>query len=111
MGLALIALLVWSVAKAFEIALPASVPDGLTTLGLSAVILLFAFIKAISDNYVHWPAWLGVILAAVMGYGAWLVFSASGEALPNLSSMGSSSGSSGTNTAPPPSSPPSAGEE
>jgi hypothetical protein len=90
MCLALIVLLVWTVAKAFEIDMPVNVPDGLTTLGLSALILLFALIKAISDDYVHWPAWLGVVLAAIMTYGGWLVFSASGESLPNMS-MGSSS--------------------
>ena len=112
MCLALIVLLVWTAAKAFDVALPAEVPDGLTSLGLSALILLFAFIKAISDSYVHWPAWVGVILAAVIGYGAWLVFSASGETLPNIGSMGSSSSSSSdtTTTTAPPSTPPSTEE-
>ena len=106
MGLALILLLAWTLAKAFEVELPVNLPDGVTSLGLAAVIFLFALIKAISDSYVHWPAWLGVVLAAGVGYGAWLVFSESGESLPNLSSMGSSSSSET-----PPSSPPSAGEE
>jgi hypothetical protein len=101
MCLALIVLLLWTAAKAFEIALPVNLPDGVTSLGLAAVILLFAFIKAVSDSYVHWPAWLGVILAAVVGYGAWLVFSESGESLPNFSSSSSA----------PPDSPPSTGEE
>jgi hypothetical protein len=91
MCLALIVLLVWAIAKAFEVALPVNVPDGLTTLGLSALILLFAVIKALSDSAVHWPAWLGVILAAGIGYGAWLVFQASGESLPNVSTGGASS--------------------
>jgi hypothetical protein len=95
MGLALILLLVWTAAKAFGVELPVKVPDGVTSLGLSALILLFAFIKAISDSYVHWPAWLGVILAAGMGYGAWLIFSASGESLPSVGSLGSTGGSSG----------------
>jgi len=95
MGLALVVLLAWTAAKAFGVELPVNVPDGLTSLGLSALILLFAFIKAISDDAVHWPAWVGVILAAGMGYGAWLIFGASGEKLPSMSSMGSSGGSSG----------------
>ncbi len=106
MCLALVVLLVWTAARAFEVEVPVKAPDGVTSLGLSALIFLFALIKAISDDYVHWPAWLGVVLAAVVGYGAWLIFSESGESLPNLSSMGSSSSSET-----PPSSPPSAGEE
>ena len=74
-----------------------NVPDGLTSLGLSVLILLFAILKALTDDAVHWPAWLGVILAAGIGYGAWLVFQASGESLPSMSSAGSS-----TSSTPPP---------
>jgi uncharacterized membrane protein YgcG len=96
MGLALIALLAWTIARAFEITHPVNAPDGITSLSLTILILLFALIKALTDDAVHWPAWLGVILAAVMTYGAWLVYSASGESLPSVGSMGgSSSGSAG----------------
>ena len=84
MCLALIVLLAWTLGRAFGIALPAQVPDGLATLGLAALILLFAIIKAISDSYVHWPAYVGIILAAGIGYGAWLVFQTSGESLPSM---------------------------
>jgi len=84
MCLALIVLLAWTLARAFGLALPAQIPDGLATLGLAALILLFAVIKALSDSYVHWPAYAGIILAAAIGYGAWLVFQASGEALPRM---------------------------
>jgi hypothetical protein len=82
--LALITLLAWTLARAFGIALPVGVPDGLATPGLAALILLFAIIKALSDSYVHWPAYVGIILAAGVGYGAWLVFEASGESLPSM---------------------------
>ena len=107
MCLALIVLLVWTAAKAFGVELPVNVPDGLTSLGLSALILLFAFIKAVSDDFVHWPAWVGVILAAVMTYGAWLIFQASGESLPSMSTAGSSGGGQATTSTPeaPPSEP------
>ena len=94
MCLALVLLLVWSAAKAFEIDLPIKVPDGLTSLGLAVLILLFALLKALTDDAVHWPAWVGVILAAGIGYGAWLVFQASGETLPNMSTGGASTASS-----------------
>jgi len=84
MGLALVALLAWTAARAFGVEIPVALPDGLMTLVLSAVILLFAIIKALSDSYVHWPAYLGILLAAVIGYGAWLVFQQSGESLPSV---------------------------
>ncbi len=113
MCLALIVLLVWAIAKAFEVELPVNVPDGLTSLGLSALILLFALLKALTDDAVHWPAWLGIILAAVIAYGSWLVFQASGESLPNVSSMGStgSAGSSTPSTPTPPDDAPSSGND
>jgi hypothetical protein len=60
------------------------VPDGLATLALGVLIPVFALIKAISDSYVHWPAWIGVILGAAIAYGAWQVFAASGEKLPQM---------------------------
>ena len=84
MCLMLIALVAWTAARAFGVTLPAQVPDGLTTLILGVLIPVFALIKAISDSYVHWPAWVGVILGAVIAYGAWLVFAASGEKLPQM---------------------------
>jgi hypothetical protein len=108
MCLALVVLLVWTIAKAFEIELPVNVPDGLTSLGLSVLIVVFAFLKAITDDAVHWPAWVGVVLAAVMVYGGWLVFSASGETMPNFGSMGSST--AGADSAPPPTAPPTTDE-
>lgn len=102
MCLALIVLLAWTLARAFGSALPAQVPDGLATLGLAALILLFAIIKALSDSYVHWPAYVGIILAAGVGYGAWLVFQASGESLPSMPGAASTSGGNPI----PPASPP-----
>ena len=105
MCLALVALLVWTAARAFGVELPVNVPDGLTTLGLSALILLFAFIKAVSDNYVHWPAWAGVVLAAGIAYGAWLIFQASGESLPSIPTTASGGGQATPPAETPPSEP------
>lgn len=102
LGLALIVLLAWTLARAIGIALPAQVPDGLATLAVAALILLFAIIKALSDSYVHWPAYVGIILAAAVGYGAWLVFQASGESLPSLPKTAAT----GARTSTPPASPP-----
>ena len=96
MCLALIVVLAWTLARAFGIALPAQVPDGLATLGLAALILLFAVIKALTDSYVHWPAYVGIILAAGVGYGAWLVFQASGESLPSMPKTATTGGGTST---------------
>lgn len=101
MCLALLVLLAWTLGRAFGIALPAQVPDGLATLGLAALILVFAIIKALSDSYVHWPAYLGIILAAAVGYGAWLVFQASGESLPSMPKRATTSGDTATSPEPP----------
>ena len=84
MCLMVVALVAWTVARAFGVSLPANIPDGLVTLALGVLIPVFALLKAITDDFVHWPAWLGVILGAVIAYGAWLVFSASGEKLPSM---------------------------
>lgn len=102
MCLGLVVVLAWTLARAFGFALPEQVPDGLATLGLAALILLFAIIKALADSYVHWPAYVGIILAAAVGYGAWLVFQASGETLPSMPKTAATAGAMST----PPASPP-----
>ncbi len=84
LGLMTIALLAWVGARAFGVALPANVPDGLLTLGLGALIVLFAVIKALSDSYTAWPAYVGIVLGALVAVGAWLNFQDSGEALPTF---------------------------
>ena len=84
MCLMLIVLLLWTAARAFGVALPDQIPDGLATLGLGVLIPVFALLKALTDDFVHWPAWIGVILGCVVAYGAWLVFQASGEKLPSM---------------------------
>jgi hypothetical protein len=103
MWLLTVALVLWVAARAFEVALPDNVPDGLTTLALGVLIFLFALIKNLSDDYSAFWAYVGVVLAAIIAYGSWLVFSASGEALP---SMGSTGSSNTTTSVPPPAAPP-----
>jgi hypothetical protein len=84
MGLMVVGLVLWTAAKAFGVALPPAIPDGLFSLALGVLIPVFALLKAITDDYVHWPAWIGVILGAVIAYGGWLVFAESGEKLPSV---------------------------
>jgi len=86
MGLATIALVVWVGAKALGTKLPFELPDGLTTLGLAAAILVCALLKNLVDDYSAWASYVGVVLAAAITYGAWLVFQESGEKLPEFAS-------------------------
>ena len=101
LGLLTIALLVWVAAGVFKIAIPGNLPEGLVTLALGALILLFAVIKALSDNFVHWPAYIGIVLAAGVAYGSWLVFQDSGESLPRMASGTPGTNGKATSTAPP----------
>jgi len=105
LALLTIALLVWVAARAFEVQLPVNVPDGVTTLGLSAVILAFAVIKNLADDHSAWGSYVGILLAAVVAYGAWLVFQASGESLPSMSTTTGGGGGQATPPEAPPSEP------
>jgi hypothetical protein len=41
--------------------------------GLAFGVLLFTILKVIVDNTaISWPAWIGLILALVIGYGGWM---------------------------------------
>ena len=82
LGLMTIVLLLWVGARAFGVALPGNVPDGLATLALGGLIVLFALIKTLNDNYSAWPSYVGIVLGAGIAYGAWLTFQESGESLP-----------------------------
>ena len=84
LALLTIALLVWVGARAFGVELPLKVPDGITTLGLAAVILLFAVLKTITESFSAWASYIGIVLAAVVAFGAWQAFQESGESLPRL---------------------------
>ncbi|MGH3002483.1 MAG: hypothetical protein ACRDM1_07485 [Gaiellaceae bacterium] len=84
LGLMTIVLVAWVVARAFGVELPSNVPDGLATLALGALILIFAVIKNLADDYSAWGSYLGVILAFVVAAGAWMTFQTSGESLPTV---------------------------
>jgi cellobiose-specific phosphotransferase system component IIC len=82
LGLLTIALIAWLAARALGVALPDAVPDGLTTLALGVLILAFALIKNLADDYSAWASYVGIVLAALVALGAWQVFQESGEELP-----------------------------
>jgi len=84
LALLTLVLVAWVLVRAFGIEIPVNVPDGLTSLALGALILLFALIKNLSDDYSTVWSYIGIVLAAVVAYGGWLVFQASGESLPRV---------------------------
>jgi hypothetical protein len=80
LGLATLAAVGWVAARAFEVALPEEIPDTTATLVLGVLVVALAVIKNLADtNSTVW-SYIGVILAAVVAYGAWLVYSG-GESL------------------------------
>jgi hypothetical protein len=83
LGLLLVALVIWIIGRAYGF-VPAVVPEGVTTLAAAALVPLLIVIKVIADDYVHWPAYVGLVLGAVIAYGGWLVFGESGEKLPSF---------------------------
>ena len=78
MCLALIALLAWIGARiaGVKIALPFS--DTLLAAGLAAVVLAFAVIKNLADDYSTKWSYIGIVLAGVVAAGAWLEVEAAG---------------------------------
>ena len=59
--------------------------------GLVGILLILTLLKVllVDNDFLSWPAWLGIILAAVMGYGGFMRFqeaqSAGGAAPPSES--------------------------
>ena len=95
-GILLLILIVWELIDAFapDTLRGMNLPGGLITLALAAAILLFTVIRVLTLDFRHWPAWVGLLLAIVIGYGGWLRFQESGETMPSRSTMGGGSGTS-----------------
>jgi hypothetical protein len=106
-GILVIALLIWELIDAFspDTLRGMNLPGGLIALGLAGAILILTVIRVLTIDYRHWPAWVGLILALAIGYGGWLRFQESGEALPSRASMGGGGGTTAP-SAPPPAAPP-----
>jgi hypothetical protein len=72
-GLLTIALVVWEATQIFAVKLDLPFKGALLTAGLAAGVLLFTIIKFLVDNeFRHWPAWIGLILAIVIAGGGYL---------------------------------------
>ena len=69
-GILVIALVLWEAAQVFGQKVELPVKPALLSAGLAAAVLLFTVIKFLVDNEVrHWPAWIGLILAIIIGVG------------------------------------------
>jgi hypothetical protein len=72
-------------------------PRALISAGLAALIVLFTILKILVDNEsIYLFAWIGLILALVIGYGGWMRWQE------HQASGGGMGGSSTGGTAPPP---------
>src|SRR5215212_5197037 len=74
MGLLLLVLLAWVVIQVMNVKLNFELPitEAWLTLGLGLLVFAFALIKNLVDDYSAWPAYVGVVLAALVAVGAWM---------------------------------------
>ena len=75
LGLLVLAFIAWLALRLFAVKLPElPLPDKTITLAVGVLILVFAVIKVLTDDYRAWPAWVGIILAAGCAAGAYLMY-------------------------------------
>jgi hypothetical protein len=72
LGLLTAALVAWLVAKVAGVELRLPVSDAMLGAVLAAIILLFALIKVLDDDFTTFWAYIGLALAAIVAVGAWL---------------------------------------
>jgi hypothetical protein len=84
-GLVLIALLVWEVAQVAGVTrnLELPVSAALISVALAAGSAAFVLIKfLVANEFRHWPAWVGLILAVAIAIGGWLRYSEAPTSVP-----------------------------
>ena len=75
-GLLVIALILWEVVQLLGVKIELPFKAALLSAGLAAGVLLFTVIKFLVDNEArHWPTWIGLILAILIGLGGFLRWS------------------------------------
>lgn len=72
MGLALIALLAWIGLQVANVDLNLNLPERTVTIGLAGLVLAFAVLKNLIDDYSAWASYVGIVLAGAVAFGAWL---------------------------------------
>ena len=101
-GILVIALVAWEVVQLVGVSLPdLPVKPAMISAGLAGGILLFTVIKFLVDNeFRHWPAWIGLILAILIAVGGYLRYAGDEPTEVNISKAPPES--------PPPAEPPAA---
>jgi hypothetical protein len=114
LGLLTIVLLAWLIVRIASVNIPLPVSTAMTAGLLGTLILIFAIIKLLTilgDEPTIW-AWVGVVLAVVIAFGAWQTVQEAGGVdtlRSEAQSMTTSTGASGSEpaaAAPPPAAPP-----
>jgi hypothetical protein len=79
-------LLAWELVRAFKINVPlGSITPGLASAAIAALLLLFTLITFLSHGTArHWPAFIGLILAIVIGVFAFKRAKAEGVEMPTM---------------------------
>jgi hypothetical protein len=102
LGLLTIAAIAWAVVRIVQPEVVAAVPAGTAALGVGALILVFAVLKNLIDDFSAWPAYVGVVLAAGVAAGGWLIAQESGGTEKAMAWRPSTGMSSGGGEPPPP---------
>ena len=103
MGLLTIVLIAWIVARLAAVDIPIPVSAAMTSAVLAFLILVFAVIKNLVDDYSTFWSYVGVALAAVVAVGAWMLIQESGGVETLRSEIpGRPTSSAGAETAVPP---------
>ncbi|MBA3401382.1 MAG: hypothetical protein H0U05_05260 [Actinobacteria bacterium] len=108
LGLLTIALIAWIVLQLAAVDIPLPVSGAMVAAVLGGLILLVAIIKNLADDYSTIWSYVGVVLAAVIAFGAWQVIEAAGgmntlrSEMPNRTSSSAMDASPPMTSAPPP---------
>lgn len=82
-GLLVIALLLWEALQVLGAKIDLGVPASLVCAVLAGALVLFTVVKFLVDNEArHWPSWVGLALAAIIGVGGWMKLQESGWKMP-----------------------------
>ena len=103
LGIATIALVAWLVVRLLSIEIPLPISTAMASAILGGLVLVFGIIKILTilgDETTLW-AWIGVILAILVGVGAWLEVQAGGG-IETLRRQIPTSSSTSAPAAPPP---------
>lgn len=108
LGLLTIALIAWIVLQLAAVDIPLPISGAMVAAVLGGLILLVAIIKNLADDYSTIWSYVGVVLAAVIAFGAWQVIEAAGgmntlrSEMPNRATSSTMDASPPMTSAPPP---------